>query len=186
MRQVLLEAAQQIERANNNPKRKMALISRWYFGISSRWSNAGEQGREMDYQIWCGPSIGPFNDWTRDTYLSDPANRRVVDVAFHLFTGAAFLYRVEHLKAQIKSPPVLTATRLVSRSTHSTLDFSFQNLLRMRAFNRTETGKRSCEIRHRRGKHETRRIHVNLSGKRTRSLLSPWKVSRHRRGKPRQ
>ncbi len=91
---------QQIERANNNPKRKMALIFRWYLGLSSRWSNAGEQGREMDYQIWCGPSIGPFNDWTRNTYLSDPANRRVVDVALHLLTGAAFLYRAEHLKVQ--------------------------------------------------------------------------------------
>jgi len=91
---------QQIERANNNPKRKMALIFRWYLGLSSRWSNNGEQGREMDYQIWCGPSIGPFNDWTRNTYLADPANRRVVDVALHLMTGAAFLYRVDHLKVQ--------------------------------------------------------------------------------------
>jgi hypothetical protein len=54
----------------------------------------------MDYQIWCGPSIGPFNDWTRNTYLADPANRRVVDVALHLMTGAAFLYRVDHLKVQ--------------------------------------------------------------------------------------
>ncbi len=30
---------QQIERANQNPKRKMALIFRWYLGLSSRWSN---------------------------------------------------------------------------------------------------------------------------------------------------
>jgi PfaD family protein len=88
----------QIERANNNPKRKMALIFRWYLGLSSRWSNIGEPAREMDYQIWCGPSIGSFNDWTRSTYLSEPENRRVVDVTLHLFTGAAYQYRNQLLK----------------------------------------------------------------------------------------
>jgi trans-AT polyketide synthase/acyltransferase/oxidoreductase domain-containing protein len=90
----------QIDRALNNPKRKMALIFRWYLGLASRWSNIGEPGREMDYQIWCGPSMGSFNDWTRGTYLSDPLNRRIVDVTLHLFTGAAYLYRIQLLKMQ--------------------------------------------------------------------------------------
>jgi PfaD family protein len=90
----------QIERANQNPKRKMALIFRWYLGLSSRWSNSGEIGREMDYQIWCGPSIGPFNEWTRNTYLAKPENRKVVDVARQILTGSAYLYRVQALKAQ--------------------------------------------------------------------------------------
>jgi hypothetical protein len=76
----------------------MALIFRWYLGLSSRWSNIGEPAREMDYQIWCGPSIGSFNDWTRSTYLSEPENRRVVDVTLHLFTGAAYQYRNQLLK----------------------------------------------------------------------------------------
>jgi PfaD family protein len=88
----------QIERALNNPKRKMALIFRWYLGLSSRWSNVGEPGREMDYQIWCGPSMGSFNDWTRSTYLADPAKRSIVDVTLHLFTGAAYQYRIQLLK----------------------------------------------------------------------------------------
>lgn len=90
----------QIERAKNNPKRKMALIFRWYLGLSSRWSNIGEPGREMDYQIWCGPSMGSFNDWTRLTYLSDPLKRRIVDVTMHLFTGAAYQYRIQLVKMQ--------------------------------------------------------------------------------------
>lgn len=88
----------QIERAKNNPKRKMALIFRWYLGLSSRWSNTGDLAREMDYQIWCGPSMGTFNDWTKLTYLSDPLKRCIVDVTLHLFTGAAYLYRVQLLK----------------------------------------------------------------------------------------
>lgn len=90
----------QIERANNNPKRKMALIFRWYLGLSSRWSNSGEAGREIDYQIWCGPSMGTFNDWARGTYLAEPAQRRVVDVALQILTGSAYLYRLQNLKLQ--------------------------------------------------------------------------------------
>ena len=90
----------QIERANANPKDKMALVFRWYLGLSSRWSNSGEKGREMDYQIWCGPAMGAFNQWTRGTYLADPTNRRVVDVALQLLTGCACLYRLQMLKLQ--------------------------------------------------------------------------------------
>ncbi len=88
----------QITRATNNPKRKMALIFRWYLGLSSRWSNIGEQGREIDYQIWCGPAMGAFNDWVRGTYLEQPENRHAVDVAGQIMTGAAFLYRLQSLK----------------------------------------------------------------------------------------
>ncbi len=90
----------QIERASQNPKRKMALIFRWYLGLSSRWSNAGEAGRESDYQIWCGPAMGAFNEWVKGSYLAEPANRRVVDVAHHILTGAAYLYRIQALKMQ--------------------------------------------------------------------------------------
>jgi PfaD family protein len=89
---------EQIIRANNNPKRKMALVFRWYLGLSSRWSASGEKGRELDYQIWCGPSIGPFNDWTRGTYLAEPQNRKMVDVSLHLMTGSAYLARVQSLR----------------------------------------------------------------------------------------
>jgi PfaD family protein len=90
----------QIKRASSDPHRKMALVFRWYLGLSSRWSSSGEKGREMDYQIWCGPSMGTFNDWTRGTYLAEPQNRGVVDVARHILTGCAYLYRLQALKMQ--------------------------------------------------------------------------------------
>ena len=89
-----------LAKAVNNPKLKMALIFRWYLGLSSRWSNFGEKGREMDYQIWCGPAMGSFNDWVRGSYLSESNNRQVADVANHIMTGAAFLYRIQSLKVQ--------------------------------------------------------------------------------------
>jgi trans-AT polyketide synthase, acyltransferase and oxidoreductase domains len=90
----------QIKRAADNPKRKMALIFRWYLGLSSRWSNAGEKGREADYQIWCGPSMGAFNNWVAGTYLEQPENRHVADVAHQLMRGAAYLYRMQSLRLQ--------------------------------------------------------------------------------------
>ncbi|MFN6472142.1 MAG: PfaD family polyunsaturated fatty acid/polyketide biosynthesis protein [Nostoc sp. SerVER01] len=91
---------EKLSKAVNNPKLKMALIFRWYLGLSSRWSNFGEKGREMDYQIWCGPAMGSFNDWVRGSYLSDSKNRYVVDVANHIMTGAVFLYRIQSFKIQ--------------------------------------------------------------------------------------
>ncbi len=91
---------EQLERAKDNPKRKMALIFRWYLGLSSRWSNIGEQGREMDYQIWCGPAMGAFNAWVKGTYLENYENRHVADLAEHIMVGAAFLYRMQALKMQ--------------------------------------------------------------------------------------
>jgi PfaD family protein len=91
---------EKLAKASTNPKLKMALIFRWYLGLSSRWSSSGEKGREVDYQIWCGPAMGSFNDWVRGSYLAEASNRKVADVAHHLMNGAAFLYRIQSLKMQ--------------------------------------------------------------------------------------
>ena len=101
---------EQLERAHQNPKRKMALVFRWYLGLSSRWSNSGEAGRELDYQIWCGPAMGAFNEWTQGTALATPENRHAVDVAEHLMLGAAYLYRLQHLHIQGVSLPASLST----------------------------------------------------------------------------
>ena len=87
-------------KAQQNPKRKMALVFRWYLGLATRWAIKGEPGRELDYQIWCGPAMGAFNDWVRGSYMEDPAQRRVADVAAKIMTGAAYLYRIQTLRMQ--------------------------------------------------------------------------------------
>jgi PfaD family protein len=79
----------QVERADRDPKHRMALVFRSYLGLSSRWANAGEPTRMMDYQVWCGPAMGAFNEWVRGTFLEKPENRRVVVVAETLMNGAA-------------------------------------------------------------------------------------------------
>ena len=84
----------------------MALIFRWYLGLSSNWANAGTAGRELDYQIWCGPAMGAFNDWVKGTYLEQYQNRQVADVAEQIMQGAAYLYRIQSLKLQGVGFPV--------------------------------------------------------------------------------
>jgi trans-AT polyketide synthase, acyltransferase and oxidoreductase domains len=101
---------QQVVKAQQNPKRKMALVFRWYLGLATRWAITGEPGRELDYQIWCGPAMGAFNDWVRGSYLEDPARRHVADVAGKIMDGAAYLYRVQTLKTQGLRVPSSFAT----------------------------------------------------------------------------
>jgi PfaD family protein len=83
----------QLTRAERDPKHKMALVFRWYLGMGSRWANAGEPSRKLDYQVWCGPAMGAFNEWVKGTPLETPAQRRVVPVAHALLTGAAVILR---------------------------------------------------------------------------------------------
>ena len=47
----------QLEKAQQDPKYKLALVFRWYLGQSPVWANSGDPSRKIDYQIWCGPSI---------------------------------------------------------------------------------------------------------------------------------
>lgn len=88
----------QIIRAEKDPKKKMALIFRWYLGLSSRWSRDGVEDRKIDYQIWCGPSMGAFNEWAKGTYLDDHTNRHVDDVAWQLLKGCMYHSRIQGLK----------------------------------------------------------------------------------------
>ncbi|MDB5100215.1 MAG: PfaD family protein [Cyanobacteria bacterium RYN_339] len=103
----------QNERAARDAKHKLALVFRWYLGQSSRWANAGEPGRQADYQVWCGPAMGAFNEWSRGTFLDGPAQRSVVPVALNLLVGAAALTRLHILKIQGFRPDPLLAAPFV-------------------------------------------------------------------------
>lgn len=88
---------EQLHRAADVPRRRMALLFRWYLGMASRWAVTGEAERRADYQVWCGPAMGAFNEWAVGTYLAAPENRRVAEVSHHLMHGAAFTSRVHQL-----------------------------------------------------------------------------------------
>ena len=91
---------EQIERAEKNPKHQMALVFRSYLGQSSNWANTGEPSRKIDYQIWCGPAIGAFNQWVKGSFLESAHNRQVVVIALNLLLGAAIVTRRQYLRQQ--------------------------------------------------------------------------------------
>jgi trans-AT polyketide synthase/acyltransferase/oxidoreductase domain-containing protein len=96
----------QVQRAETDPKHKMALVFRSYLGQASRWAISGDPSRKTDYQIWCGPAIGAFNEWVKGSFLEKLENRRVVTVALNLLLGAAVLIRAGWLRVQgIALPP---------------------------------------------------------------------------------
>jgi PfaD family protein len=90
----------QLARADTEPRHKMALVFRWYLGLSSRWANTGEQDRQLDYQVWCGPAMGAFNEWTKGSFLEHPENRSVTAVALNLLYGACVHLRRQTLRQQ--------------------------------------------------------------------------------------
>ena len=99
----------QIERAERDPKHRMALVFRWYLGQASHWANGGESSRKIDYQVWCGPAMGAFNEWATGSFLETPENRRVATVALNLLHGAAVAQRLSMLRCQgAELPPELT------------------------------------------------------------------------------
>lgn len=89
----------QLEVAARDPKHKLALIFRWYLGRSSKWANTGDATRKLDYQIWCGPAMGAFNSWAKGSFLEDPEQRTVAQVARNLLEGASVVTRAQQLRS---------------------------------------------------------------------------------------
>ena len=90
----------QLARAEADPHHQLALVFRWYLGLSSRWANGGEPSRQVDYQIWCGPAMGAFNEWVKGSPLELPANRTVACVARNLLFGACLFLRQQAARMQ--------------------------------------------------------------------------------------
>ena len=100
----------EIERAEADPKHKMALVFRWYLFMGAQWARSGEESRRGDYQIWCGPAMGAFNDWVRGSVLEPIENRTVVQIALNLLEGAAHVTRANQLRlAGVPIDPRATA-----------------------------------------------------------------------------
>ena len=83
----------QVDKAEADPRHKMALVFRWYLGQSSRWAISGLEERRPDWQICAGPAQGAFNEWVKGSFLEGLENRRVMEVALNLLYGASVLGR---------------------------------------------------------------------------------------------
>ncbi len=89
----------EVAKAEADAHHRMALVFRAYLGQASRWAIAGEASRRADYQIWCGPAMGAFNDWVQGSFLEDPERRTVAQVALNLLEGAAVVTRAQQLRS---------------------------------------------------------------------------------------
>jgi trans-AT polyketide synthase/acyltransferase/oxidoreductase domain-containing protein len=79
----------EIDKAERNPKQKMALIFKWYFSHSTRLAMCGSVGQRVDYQVHCGPAMGAFNRWARGSEIECWRQRRVADIGERIMRGAA-------------------------------------------------------------------------------------------------
>ncbi|HOX23170.1 MAG TPA: PfaD family polyunsaturated fatty acid/polyketide biosynthesis protein, partial [Elusimicrobiales bacterium] len=99
-RYFLKKDPEELKRAEAEPKHKMALVFRWYLGQSSRWPLTPDLARKTDFQVWCGPAMGAFNEWAKGSFLEKPQGRRAATVAMNFLCGAAYLTRLNTLRTQ--------------------------------------------------------------------------------------
>ncbi|MCD4677649.1 MAG: 2-nitropropane dioxygenase, partial [Desulfobacula sp.] len=71
-----------------------------------KWAIQGIPQRKMDYQIWCGPAIGAFNQWVKGSFLETHENRKTAEIALNLMFGACVCIRASILKTQGIEIPV--------------------------------------------------------------------------------
>ena len=80
-----------IKRAEQNPKQKMAMIFKWYLYKSNKYALEGKEENSIDYQVFCGPALGAFNQWVKGTDMEKWQNRHVDTIAVSLLEKTADL-----------------------------------------------------------------------------------------------
>ena len=78
-----------IEEAEQKPKKKMALIFKWYFGYSNQLSLNSDLSDKVNFQIHTGPALGAFNQWVKGTKLENWRDRHSDKIAEKLMNDAA-------------------------------------------------------------------------------------------------
>lgn len=77
--------------AEREPRQKLALLCRWYCEHSLMLAMTGSPEQKVDYQIYCGPAMGAFNQFVKGTGLEDWRARHVDTIAEHLMKSTAVL-----------------------------------------------------------------------------------------------
>lgn len=91
----------EIEKAERNPKQKMALIFRWYFAHALGLALEGDMENKVDFQIYCGPALGAFNQRAKETEIENWRNRHADEIAERLMQETAMFLndRIKNLAA---------------------------------------------------------------------------------------
>jgi trans-AT polyketide synthase, acyltransferase and oxidoreductase domains len=78
----------EVERAEKNPRHKMALAFKWYFVHSMRLALRGVQEQTVNFQVHCGPAMGACNQWLKRSELESWQSRHA-DVLAEKLMGEA-------------------------------------------------------------------------------------------------
>lgn len=79
----------EVVKAEANPKHKMALVFRWYFGHTTRLALTGKHEERVNYQVHTGPALGAFNQWVKGTPLESWSARHADEIGKKLLTETA-------------------------------------------------------------------------------------------------
>ncbi|MFF7725380.1 ACP S-malonyltransferase [Streptomyces sp. NPDC008001] len=85
------------DRAEAQPRLRMALVFRWYFFHTTRLALTGDGSGKVNYQIHTGPALGSFNQWVEGTPLASWRRRHVDRIGLMLLEGAA-----EHIDSAVR------------------------------------------------------------------------------------
>ncbi|MRN51853.1 ACP S-malonyltransferase [Paenibacillus monticola] len=81
----------EIAKAEQNPKVKMALLFRSYLSSSYQLALSGVKDRKVDFQIYSSSALGAFNHWVKGTPLEDWHERHAWTIGEKIMTDAAGL-----------------------------------------------------------------------------------------------
>lgn len=82
----------EIEKAEKNPRHKMALVFRWYFGYSNQMAFSGNMDHKVNFQVHTGPALGAFNQWVKGTELESWQHRHVDEIGIRIMEETARLF----------------------------------------------------------------------------------------------
>ncbi|OBS51075.1 hypothetical protein A8B73_18260 [Methylosinus sp. 3S-1] len=86
-------APRELAEAEADPRKKMAMVFRWYFIHSNRSAIEGRVEERANFQIHCGPAMGAANRWLRGTDHEDWRARHVDILAERLMREAGDIFR---------------------------------------------------------------------------------------------
>ena len=89
--QICLQDQALIQKAEANPKYKMALMFRWYLWRGWQAALSGEPDNKVNYHISCSPALGACNHWLKGTGMENWQNRDVVALADKIMADTAAL-----------------------------------------------------------------------------------------------
>ena len=72
----------------------MALTFKWYLTNSISLALSGAEENKLNYQVPCGPALGAFNQWVKDTSLTDWRNRHVDQIGLKIMEETAQLLQL--------------------------------------------------------------------------------------------